>query len=234
MPVRASRRARTLPLTLLLAAVGLVPLVAACGDVSVPPDATPIAGVGAVTSQERQVDAFTRVSVGAAVTVVIGPADASKVTVAAAESLLPAVKTEVVDGQLVVTVPPPGVVAKSQITVTILGPAISSVAISSGATATLDTSINELRLDISGASRLVARGTAGELSLVANAAARIDLTALKVTNATVHLSDGAAATVDVSGSLGGRLEGGSNLLLMAAPASIQVETVSGSTVSGPN
>ncbi len=233
MPARATRRAAHLPLAMLVALLALVPAVTACGDVTIAPEATPVAGVADVTSVDRQLEPFTRISVGAAITLVVSPSPETKVTVEAPGDMMDAIRTEVVDGQLVVTIPPPGVVSTKKIKLTVKAPDIESLAIAAGATATLQTDRDTLHLDVSGSSSLAATGTVGELSLVETAAGRVDFTALKVTNMTVRLSDGSAATLAVSGTLGGKLDGGSHIQLVEQPAQVTAEAISGSTISGP-
>jgi len=231
MPARAPRRAARLLLAAAVA-VALSGVLAACGDVSWEPQPSPVPGAGNLTTEDRTAGDFTRVSVGAKVKVVAREAPELKVTVEAQQNLLPLIKTEVLDGQLVVNIPPPGVSTSQPITVTIDAPMIESFTIGSGATGYVEVVGDRLNLDASGGATLTAIGDIGDARLTTSASSHAEMAELKVARATVALSDGSSATMNVVSSVTGTASGGSTLTLVQKPASVAVETSGGATVQG--
>ena len=231
MPARAPRR--VVRLLLAIAATAAVAAVAAgCGDVSWEPEATPVTGTGALTTDDRTAGEFTRVSVGAPMKVVVRAGPETKVTLEAQQDLLPLITTQVVDGQLVVNVPRPGIVSNEPITLTIVAPAIASLALSGGAIGYLESMGDALSLDAAGGSSITAIGKAKELALATSAGSKVELAELAVENAKVTMSDGSTATLNVSSSVTGVASGGSTLILTQPPAVVSVETSGGATIQG--
>ena len=108
MSSRAPRRAVPRLVLAAVAALVLAPVLAGCGVL--PPAAsetTGVVGEGDVQTDVRDLPPFSRISVGAPGSkVIVGAATAQKVSVAAQPNLLPLIKTDVVDGQLIVTLMP--------------------------------------------------------------------------------------------------------------------------------
>lgn len=232
MPARARRVAANLPLALVLAVVSLAALLAACGDVSVPPEPTAVTGAGDLQTETRDLGPFTRISVGAKIKVVVGQADTTSISIEAEPNVLPLVVTKVVDGQLVINVPPPGFVSSKGVTMTINAPAIESLALSGGGTGVLQTEVDTLNLDVSGGSVLTAIGNTKTLTFTATSAGVAKLNDLHVADATVSMADGSSAQMAVTGSLTGKIEGGASITLFGKPASVNVEQQSGATIIG--
>lgn len=234
MSPRAPRRAARL-LLVLAAAFALTGLLAACGDVSWAPPPTPVAGDGDMQVATREVTDFTRVSVSAPVKVTIGTAETASVSIEAQANVMPLVATEVVDGQLVVSMTAPGFTTSdaNYPRITIKAPSISSIALAGGCAAMLESTVPDLRLDISGQSAVTAIGTAANVTMSMAQTSHAELSELKVTDAVVKMTDGSAATMTISGSVSGVANGGSTLTLTAAPASQTVEVAGGGSVLVP-
>ncbi len=88
-------------------------------------------------------------------------------------------------------------------------------------------------MELSGGSRADLTGTAADLDLNASGGAIAELGALRTTNATIELSGGVVATLDVTGSLRGNASGGVVLTLRSAPKTSDVKTSGGAVVRGP-
>jgi hypothetical protein len=234
MPSCAPGRAVRTPLAI-VGVLALAALLAGCGDISWEPPATPVAGTGDTQTEVRTQGDFTRVSVAAPVRIVVGSGGETAVTVEAQANVLPLIATDVVDGQLVVSMKAPGftTVEGSLPKVTINTPALTSLAMAGSSVGTLESSAPELRLDITGQSSLTAIGTVPTLALSMAQSSKADFTDLQVTDATIKLADGSAATMAVSGSLTGSADGGSTLTLTTKPTSQAVETSGGGSVLGP-
>jgi hypothetical protein len=231
MPARAPRRAAR-PALALVALVVLAMALAGCGDISWAPPPTPIAGDGALVIETRTSDAFERVSVSAPVRVTIGEATEAEVLVEAQANVLPLISTEVVDGQLVVSMASPGFTTSDDNypLVTVKGPGLTSVALAGGSIGMLESTASELRLDVSGRSTLTGIGLVPTLTLSMAQGSHAELTELAVQDVVVKMTDGSAATMTVSGSVDGVASGGSTLTLTQQPASQTVEVSGGASV----
>jgi hypothetical protein len=233
MSPRALKGAVHRPLLAAMVVLAVAAVVAGCS--ALPPLAsltTPVRGEGTVQTETRSLAAFDRVSVGSGMKVVIGAGAEPSVTVAAQPNLLPLIKTVVVDGQLVVTTPPPGVSSTEPITLTLAVPALTSVALSAGATGYVEHTGGPLNVDVSGGSTLKAIGTTPELTVTASSGAKATLGELKAANGKVNANDGASAELNVTGTLTGVAEGGATVMLTTKPATLNVATKSGGTVQG--
>ncbi|HEY3336142.1 MAG TPA: DUF2807 domain-containing protein [Candidatus Limnocylindrales bacterium] len=228
-----SARASLRPLALVTGLLSFAVVLAACGDAPIKPEPTPVTGAGDLVTEDRTAGDIDRISVGAAVDVVMRTGDSTSVTITGEPNVIPLVVTETRDGQLIVNVPNPGYISQRRVTLTVVAPAITSVALSSGAKGSLDLVADSLKVDLSGGASLAAAGRVERLSIVASSDGRIDFTSLVAGTATVSMSGGAAATLTVEGILTGKASGGSTVTLTRQPASITVDATTGASVQGP-
>jgi hypothetical protein len=231
MPARARRRAAS-PIAVIAVVMLLAAPLAGCGDISWAPPPTPVAGEGTLASEDRTDGSFDRVSVSAPVKIAIGEAQQAEVKVDAQENVLPLLSTEVVDGQLVVSMIAPGFTTSDDNypLVTVRAPGITSLALAGGSIGILESTTAELRLDVSGQSVLTAIGQVPTVSLSMAQGAHAELAELVVQDATIKMTDGSAATMTISGSVTGAANGGSTLTLTQQPATQTVEVSGGGSV----
>lgn len=233
MPSSAPRRAVSRLALAAAAVLVLVPILAACGPSSpVASSVNPVTGEGDVQPETRDLPAFDRVSVDAGMKVIVGVADESAVVVQAQSNLLPLIKTTVVDGQLIVTIPLPGVTATQPMSLSVRAPQLVSVALSGGSEGFLEHTGGPLNLAVSGGSVITAIGTTPDLTLSASAGGRAMLGELSAANAKITMNDGSTAELTVTGTLTGTADGGASVVLLTKPASVNVMTTSGATVQG--
>ena len=233
MPARASRRAAPSLILAFAAAIGLAPALAGCGII--PPMASnpaAVVGSGDVQTETRELAAFTRISVGAGLKVIVGAATEQSVSVAAQAQVLPAIRTEVVEGQLIVTIPAPGVATTQPMSLTVKMPALESIALSAGAVGFVEHTGHKLNVDVSGGAELTAIGNTPDLTLVASSGSHAKLGELTAQDATVTVKDGSSAELRVTAKVSGTVDGGSTLVLTSKPAEIAVATSSGGTIQG--
>ncbi len=233
MPARAPRRAAPRHILAVVTVLALAPVIAGCGII--PPMASepaPITGTGDVQTEIRELGSFTRVSVGAGLKVIIGAAAEQQVSVAAQANLLPVIRTEVVDGQLVVVIPAPGVTTSEPMSLTVKLPTLESVALSAGSVGYVEHTGHKLNLDVSGGAELTAIGDTPDLRLVASSGSHARLGELTAQYAEVTLKDGSSAELTVVTKVSGTADGGSTLVLTGKPAQLAVETTSGATIQG--
>jgi hypothetical protein len=233
MPARALRRAHRHAVPAILAGLLVAASLAACGATpEVPGDEGLIQGTGDVVTDIRSLPPFTRVSIAGDFKVIIAEAAQQEVSVAAQQNLLDAIRTEVVDGQLIVLIPSPGVNATQPMSLTLRMTAVDSVALSNGAVGYLEHTGGDLSLDVSGGARITAIGSTPDLTLTASSGSHAMLGELEAQEAQVNINDGSAAELTVADSLTGVADGGSTIQLTTKPATISVETKSGATVQG--
>lgn len=228
MSARASR-----PLVVMAGLIVLATTLAACGDAPIKPEPTPVTGGGDIVIDDRTAGPIERISIGAAVTVVMKLGSEPSVTIEGQANVIPLVITETRDGQLIVHVPAPGYITQESVTITVVAPMITSVAMSAGSTGSLELTGDALNVDLSGKASLAGVGRVERLTLVASSDGRIDFTSLTAGTATVRMSGGAAATLAVEGLLAGTAEGGATITLTRQPGTVNVETSSGGSVQSP-
>ena len=229
MSPRASRRR----LVALAACLVLPFVLVACGDAPIEPPPTPVTGSGDLVTEDRTAGEVDRISVGAPVVVVMRAGTETSVTISGEANVIPLVVTETRDGQLIVNVPNPGYVTQQPVTLTVVAPAITSVALSAGAKGSIELVADSLKADLSGDAVLVGVGHVERLSLVASSEGRLDFTSLTAGAADVSMSGGAAATLAVEGALTGQVSGGATVTLTQQPGSIAVDASTGGSVQGP-
>ncbi len=214
-------------------AIGLAPVLAGCGLLpSSDPAGGAIAGSGEVQPEVRELAPFTRISVGAGLKVIVGAADEPSVTVTAQGNLLPAIKTEVVDGQLIVTIPSPGVTSTQPMSLTVKLPELASVALSAGAVGFVEHTGGKLYLDVSGGAEITAIGTTPDLKLVTSSKSHAKLGQLTAQDAEITVTDGSTAEITVVTKVSGTADGGSTVVLTSKPAQNTIQATSGASVQG--
>lgn len=189
-----------------------------------------IQGQGAVTSETREVAAFTRIEATAGIRVVIhiGPAEA--IEVSAQQNLLPAIATQVGGGTLRIearddftTVEP--------VTVTVVIPALDGITLSGGSQAEIEgLDAQSLELSIRGGAQVTAAGSVDSVALDADGGTTARLEELSVRVATVSMQGGATAIMTASDEVTGTAAGGSRLTVLG-DAVVSVEASGGSEVA---
>lgn len=216
---------------LLLATASLAACSAALPGTSGP---GPVQGEGDLVTEDRTSGDVERVSVGDGMTVAILTGEPVEVAVTAQPNLLALVRTELIDGQLVVNIESPGISSTEPVTLTVVAPAIRSVALSGGAYGAMDTQGDTLLVDVSGGAVIEATGNTGSLDLTASTGARAKLGKLVAETATVTMSGGAEAELNVVSTLTGSAASGATIHLAGTPATVDVSTGSGGMViDGP-
>jgi len=92
-------------------------------------------------------------------------------------------------------------------------------------------STQDFNMVLSGGSNLKLEGAANNLNLVATGGSRSDLSDFPVHNATVLLSGGSQATVNMDGTLNANLSGGSQLQYIGTPTMGDISVSGGSAIT---
>jgi hypothetical protein len=172
------------------------------------------------------------VSVAAGMKIIVGEKAEQQVKVAAQPDILPLIKTEVVDGQLIVTLEAEeGVTTTTKpMSLTVEIPVPESLALSAGSVGCLEHTGDNLNVDVSGEVELTGIGTTPDLRLTATTGSHAKLGELVAQVAEISVNDGASAELKVAKSLTGVADVGSTAILASEPATGDVTTSSGATV----
>jgi hypothetical protein len=187
-------------------------------------------GQGAVSSETRQVRAFTGIDVDAGIglTVQIGPTQA--VEVRAQQNILPLISTVVQGDQLTIR-STQSYNTSEGVMVTVTAPALDGVSESGGSQGTVGAlAAASFTVKLNGGARLTAAGTATSVSVTANGGATADLSGLAAKTVTVDLNGGGTVTVDATETVDGSASGGAHLTVLGG-AKVNVQTSGGASVT---
>lgn len=224
--MRSAMKSRSVRLRAFGLAVIFASVTAACSWGS---PGTVVVGSGDVTSQTRPVAQFTEVqaSAGIRLELATGP---RQVVITAQPNIIDNTTTQLSGSRLIVDAKS-GYVTAHGVIVKVTAPGLTAIELSGGASASGAVGTPEnLVLRMSGGARATLSGSTGNLELDADGGAIPDLGTLRATNATVDLSGGVVATLDVKGSLKGSASGGVVLTLVSQPAKSDVQTSGGAVV----
>ena len=189
-----------------------------------------VQGQGPVTSETREVGAFSRIEASAGIRVVvrIGPSEAIEVT--AQENLLPVIATDLRGDTLSIEASE-DFTTLEPVTITVVVPALDGITLSGGSQAVIDgLDAESLELRIRGGAQVTAAGSVDSVELDAGGGATASLEDLSARVATVSMDGGATATLTASGEVSGTAAGGSRLTVLG-DAVVSVEASGGSVVA---
>jgi hypothetical protein len=189
-----------------------------------------VQGQGPVTSETREVGAFSRIEATAGIRIVvhIGPSEA--VEVSAQENLLPVIATDLRGDTLSIEASE-DFTTLEPVTITVVVPALDGITLSGGSQAVIDGLDGEsLELRIRGGAQVTAAGSVDSVGLDAGGGAMASLEDLSARVATVSMDGGATATLTASGEVSGTAAGGSRLTVLG-DAVVSVEESGGSEVA---
>jgi len=204
-------------------------------------------GDGNVVKQDRKVSSFNGLEISGAFEIILNQGDIEAVTVEADENILPYIRTEVVNGTLIIETKdkPFHHATRMKVYITIKG--LKSIDLSgaidlqtqnrlnlsdleidvSGASnANLDIAVQKLSLDGSGASKLIFKGSAVEVKMDLSGASNIYAFDMPVENYTISLSGAGKAEINVLKKLSVEISGAGSIKYKGSPAMID-EDVSG-------
>jgi hypothetical protein len=172
-------------------------------------------GSGNLVTETREVGEFDRmdVSSGIAVELFIEAGSPAQVTTHFDDNLQDKIRTEVVDGTLIIEADGSFTVTGSGRKVEVEVPSLSALAASGGA-------------NVQGV------GAVEQLAVRADGGSLVDLSDLVVQDMTVDVSAGAALDVTTESSIEGEVSGGASLTVNGDPATRNLDVSGGGSVSG--
>ena len=191
-----------------------------------------IGGSGNIVTEKRDLDGFTGIDVGGIFEVEVVSQKDFSVEIDADDNLLPLIKTEVRGGVLRISTEE-DVKSKNPIRIRISAPDIDRIEASGvSKVAVADLKNEELKLDISGVSKVKLAGQTGNLSVDISGASHVDAENLKAGIATVDASGASHVNVNVSEELVADASGTSKIIYTGSPKSAQKKSSGVSNISG--
>ncbi len=212
------------PGTLLVAAavVALSISLTACGLVGT-------RGEGAVASETRQIDDFSRIESGGGIHVSVGIGPALSLEVSAQSNILPLIVTEIVDGTLRIR-SSKGFTTTERVDVNLTTPQLERILLSGGSRGEVGgLAADAFEVQLSGGSVLTASGTVNAMVLGVSGGSVGQLEGLTATTIKVDLSGGSRVEVSATDVVSGSASGGSRVSV-AGGADASVNTTGGSQV----
>jgi len=201
-------------------------------------------GNGNVIKQDRKVSSFNGIEVSGAFQVFLKQGNAETVTVEADENLLSFIRTEVVNGTLIIETKNMPFHATTKMTVYVTIKGLKSIDLSgavdietqnklnlsdlkidvSGASdAKLEVAVQKLDLDGSGASKLLFRGSAVDVKMDLSGASEIFAYDMPAESYSIELSGAGKAEINVSKKLSAEVSGAGTVRYKGSPTVIDQE-----------
>ena len=166
-----------------------------------------VRGNGQAASEAREVAAFTRIDLHGLGTLTWRRGPDRPVRLSGDANLLPLVRTEVRDGTLFIG-PVETIRPRLPLQYTLQSPLLEGIEVTGAARATLeDVQAQRLRIAVSGAGKVVARGQANQLTVELSGAADIDALGLQADVVQVEVSGAGNVRVHARRELDARLSG---------------------------
>ncbi|HET9082779.1 MAG TPA: DUF2807 domain-containing protein [Candidatus Limnocylindrales bacterium] len=186
-------------------------------------------GEGAVTSETRQTDAFTRVEGGAGINIAMAIGAASSVDVRAQGNILPLIETKVTDGTLRIQ-SSKGFTSSEKVEVVLATPELERIVLTGGSRGTVDgLASDDFDVELTGGSVLTATGTTSRLTLAVSGGSVAELDGLTAATVDVDLTGGSRAEVRATDAVEGSATGGSRVGV-AGGANAMIDTTGGAQV----
>lgn len=178
-------------------------------------------GSGHVVSVSRDVTAFTRIELKGAATIDVSVAGPPGVTIRGDDNVVPLIRTEVVDGALVIS-NKHAYSTKNDLKVAVTTPSLDGVSLAGAGTFTAEgIRATRFRLDLEGAGTVALGGTAGRLDASVSGVGSAMLDDLDVRDAKVTLSGTGSIHVNVSRMLDASVNGVGSILYTGHPLHVR-------------
>jgi len=192
-----------------------------------------VVGSGDLVTEEKDFSDFTIVEVGSGFGVEIMQSSSYNINITADDNLLDYIEVfktgETLTIRLKGSYSYQNVILRAEVTM----PDLYELKFSGGTHGTVEgfTSSHEFILSLSGGSTISLEGAANNLRISASEGSHLYLSDFSVHDATVKLSGGSGATINLDGGLNANLSGGSKLRYIGDPTMGDINTSDGSTVS---
>jgi len=191
-----------------------------------------VVGSGDLVTREEFFSDFTSVDAGSGFNVEISQSSSYSVLVTADDNVMDNIIVSKSGDTLNVGVNWAVSLSSVTLKVKITMPELRSLELSGGAQGKIEdiTSSDSISIDLSGGSQLIGSGEAVDLTLDGSSGSQLDFTDFMVQDASVELSGGSQATINLDGTLDADLSGGSQLHYYGDPTLGDIEKSGGSII----
>lgn len=190
-----------------------------------------VKGSGNLATEQRSVSGFKGIDVSSTFEVVITAQKDFSVTVEADDNILPLIETEVRHGVLNIECSR-RVSPKNPMKIIITAPDIENVEASGAANIILNSIKNGgLRVDSSGASKILVTGETGKLVVDVSGATKVDAEGLVSENADIDTSGASQVLVNVLNSLQSDASGASKIIYSGSPRELKTKKSGAASVT---
>lgn len=191
-----------------------------------------VVGSGNLITEEEFFSDFTSVDAGSGFNVEISQSSSYSVLVTADDNVMDNIIVSKSGDTLNVGVNWAVSLSSVTLKVEITMPELRRLELSGGAQGKIEeiTSSDSISIDLSGGSQLIGNGEAVDLTFDGSSGSQLDFTDFIVQDASVELSGGSQATINLDGTLDADLSGGSQLYYFGDPTLGDIEVSGGSSV----
>jgi hypothetical protein len=186
-------------------------------------------GSGERLTEEREIDAATRVEVSSGIALTVRIGEPASATVSAQENILPLIAVEAEGGTLRIE-PEQPFTSTERVEVAVTIPGLEELTASGGAAVELvDVALDQLTVELSGGSRVFGGTSVTGLVLVASGGSRAELDGLTATTIEVDASGGSVAELRATDAVTGSASGGAHVSVRGG-ATVSVDASGGASV----
>ena len=191
-----------------------------------------VVGSGDLVTREEFFSGFTSVDAGSGFNVEISQSSSYSVLVTADDNVMDNIIVSKSGDTLNVGVNWAVSLSSVTLKVEITMPELRSLELSGGVQGRIEeiTSSDSISIDLSGGSQLVGNGEAVDLTVDGSSGSQLDFTDFIVQDASIELSGGSQATINLDGTLDADLSGGSQLHYYGDPTFGDIEKSGGSII----
>ena len=186
-------------------------------------------GEGAIKSETRTIEPFSRIETSASIGVSARIGEGTTLEVRAQGNILPLIVTEVRDGTLRVRAAH-NFTATEKVEVVVTTPSLSRLILSGGSAGKIDgLAADSIDIELSGGSHLTATGRAANVSLGISGGSVADLKGLSTATIAIDASGSSRAMLQASGRVHGSLSGGTRVNV-SGDAELSIDATGNSVV----
>lgn len=182
-----------------------------------------VQGSGTSATESRDVDDFDAISIEGFGNVNVDVGQEKSLTITGDDNLLPLIESTVANGKLTIR-PKESINPKTEMVFDITVPNLNNVELSGAAKFELNNIDSEsFELEMHGAGKVAANGTAAELDVEVNGASSVDLKKLEAAEVKIEMNGAASGKVHASESVNAEINGVGTITVYGNPSKIDKE-----------
>jgi hypothetical protein len=196
-----------------------------------------VIGSGKVATEERQISGIESISIGSSMNLIIDQTGSESIRIEAAENIIPDIITEVVKGELQISLKPIGFIGIRPINCYVSVKDLNAIRVSSSATlkcdnlntenlsvemassskGTLTVDVTNLDLKIASSANLTISGKANSQTIIVNSSGKLDAFNLASKDCKIEVNSSGSANINVSENLDAKVNSSARLNYKGSP-----------------